>query len=82
MDEQYAFAENMIEAAMKHSFALQKRLEHETLDAKQVFDLIEGKPLAPRVPSVTKNKMSKKNRLKPLRLRLKKQRIPTPKLGA
>ena len=53
MDEQYAFAQKMIEdnrdAMIRIAEAL---LEHETLDAKQVYDLIEGKELAPRVPVV------------------------------
>ena len=53
MDEQYAFAEKMLEdnrdALIRIAEAL---LEHETLDAKQVYDLIDGKELAPRVPAV------------------------------
>ena len=62
MDEQYAFAENMIrenkDALIRIAEAL---LEHETLDAKQVFDLIEGKALAPESPAVAKQEATEES---------------------
>ncbi|TVR12521.1 MAG: ATP-dependent zinc metalloprotease FtsH [Planctomycetota bacterium] len=53
LDQQYRVAEALID---EHRDKLERiaeaLLEHETLSADQVFQLIEGKELAPRVPAI------------------------------